>query len=77
MAITGAALTAALGGDVNVNRPKVVAELPPYGAALQYWVIDGGTTFRDRQRRVSTTAADDAATQATAVLALLLAGSAP
>ena len=77
MAITSAAMNTALGGDVNPNSPKVVRELPPYGAAKQYWVIDGGTTYRDRQRRVETTASDNAATQAAAVLVLLLAGSAP
>ncbi len=76
MAITSAALQTAL-GDGNVNLPRVVRELPPYGAALQYWVIDGGTTYRDRQRRISTTAADNAATQAAAVLVALQAGSAP
>jgi len=77
MAITSAAMNTALGSDGNKNAPKVVAELPPYGAAKQYWVIDGGTTYRDRQRRVETTAADNAATQAAAVVVLLLAGSAP
>ena len=77
MAITSAAMNTALGSEGNKNLPKVVAELPPYGTATQYWVIDGGPTYRDRQRRVETTASDNAATQAAAVLVLLLAGSAP
>jgi hypothetical protein len=76
MAITSAALQTAL-GDGNYNLPRVLRELPPYGAAKQYWVIDGGVTYRDRQRRVETTAADNAATQAAAILVLLQAGSAP
>lgn len=77
MAITGAELNTALGSDGLPNSPKVVQELPPYGAASQYWVIDGGTTYRDRMRKVVTTAANDAATQATTVVTALLAGSAP
>ena len=77
MAITSAAMNTALGSDGNPNAPKVVQELPPYGAASQYWVIDGGTTYRDRQRRVVTTAADNAAAQAATVVTALLAGSAP
>ena len=77
MAITSAALTAALGGDVNVNSPKVVQQLGPYTGSLQYWVIDGGTTYRDRMRKISTTAAGNAAAQAAEVVTALLAGSAP
>lgn len=72
MAITGAALQTAL-GDGNTNLPRVIRELPPHGAAAQYWVIDGGIAYRKRFRKVVTTASDNAATQATAVLAALLA----
>lgn len=77
MAITSAAMNTALGSDGNPNMPKVVQEVGPWGAASQYWVVDGGTTYRDRQRKCVTTAADNAATQAASVVTQLLAGSAP
>jgi hypothetical protein len=34
----------------------------------QHWLISGGTTYKGTVKFVGTTAADDAATQATAVL---------
>lgn len=72
MAITSAALQAALG--VATGRdPLVVRELPPYGAASQYWVVVGGPTRPGRTRSVVTTAADNAAAQAVTVLAALAA----
>jgi len=74
MSITSGQLNTALGSDGEPNQPKVVATLPPYGAALQYWVVDGGTVYLDRQRRVSTTAAGNAAAQAAEVVTALLAG---
>ena len=77
MAITSAQMNTALGSDGKVNAPRVVQTLPPYGASLQYWVIDGGTTYRDRMRKISTTASDNATNQAVTVVAALLAGSAP
>ena len=77
MAITSAQMNTALGSDGNPNLPKVVQQLGPYTGSVQYWVIDGGTTYRDRMRKISTTAADNAATQAAAVVVQLLAGSAP
>lgn len=77
MAITSAAMNTALGSNGQPHKPKVLRELPPYGASLQYWVIDGGVSYQDRQRKVVTTAADNAATQAAAVLVALQAGSAP
>lgn len=72
MAITGSALQTAL-GDGNLNLPQVIAELPPYGASSQYWVVKGGVTHRGWQAKCVTTASDNAATQATSVVAQLLA----
>ncbi len=77
MAITGAQLQTAL-GDGNTQKPKVLCELPPYGSTLQYWQIHGNQAYHGKVRKVSTTAADNAATQAAAVLVeLALLGNAP
>lgn len=72
MAITAADLQAELG--TRVTDPRVTHELPPYGGTGQYWRITGGMTYKGREKRVSTTASDDAATQAVAVLAALADG---
>lgn len=72
MAITAPELNTALGG--RVTDPRVTHQLPPYGSTLQYWRITGGMTYKGRNKRVSTTAADNAATQAAAVLVVLAAG---
>ena len=77
MAITGAQLNTALGYDGNPRKPRVLRELSPYGGTLQYWYIHGGQPYHGKVRKVSTTASDNAATQATAVLAALAAGNAP
>ena len=69
MAITSAAMNTALGG--LIGDPVVLIELPPYGAAAQYWTVRGGATTGGRIRNVTTTAADSAATQAAAVLTAL------
>lgn len=76
MAITGAQLQTALGDGVP-QKPKVLRELPPYGGALQYWLIHGNQAYHGRVRKTSTTASDDAATQAAAILVTLAAGQAP
>ncbi len=68
-AVTGAALQTALG--TNGMSPLVLMELGPYGAATQYWVVKGGPTVGGRVRSVTTTASDNAATQAAAVLTAL------
>ncbi len=72
MAITSAQLQTALGDgqpmDVNVRQT-----LPPYGATLQYWYVTGGEIYRGRAKTVTTTASDNAATQAASVRAQLLA----
>ncbi len=72
MAITAAQLQTALtdGQPTGVN---VVQTLPPYGAASQYWYVTGGVTYRGRAKKVTTTASDNAATQAAAVRTSLLA----
>lgn len=76
MAITGAALQAEL-GVTSMHSPRVLREFPPYGSTLQYWLIHGNQAYHGKVRRISTTASDNAATQATAVLAGLAAGNAP
>ena len=78
MAITGAQLNTALGYDGNRQKPQVLRELPPYGGTLQYWLIHGNQTYHGKVRKTSTTASDNAATQAAAILVTLgLTGSAP
>lgn len=67
MAITGAQLNTALGYDGKTQKEHVLRELPPYGGTLQYWLIHGGQPYHGKVRKVSTTASDNAATQATAV----------
>lgn len=74
MAITSAALQAQLG--TSMNSPRVLRQVAPYGAASQFWYVSGGTAYPGRVKHVQTTASDAAATQATAVLAALLAGPA-
>ncbi len=72
MAITGAALQAAL-GTTSGRDPIVLRE---YGtvSTFQEWLIDGGCpTYPGRARLVRTTAADNAATQAAAVRTALAA----
>ncbi len=73
MAITAAALQAELG--TRVTDPRVTHELPPYGGTGQYWRVTGGMTYKGRNKRVATTASDNAATQAVAVLAALADGA--
>lgn len=67
--VTGAALQTALG--TNAMSPIVQAELPPYGASIQRWSVRGGPQAAGRTRIVTTTASDNAATQAAAVLTAL------
>lgn len=74
MAITGAQLQTAL-GDGNHNVPRVIMEFGVQGLT-QGWLINGGSTYPGRNKLVTTTAADNAATQATAVTNALLAGPA-
>ena len=73
MSITSAALQTALGG---LNEPRVLMQFGGEGDPLQQWLIDGGVTYPGRVKRIATTAADDAATQAASVRTALLAGPA-
>lgn len=66
MAITGAALQAALGVTSGLD-PKVMREYGVVGT-FQEWLVSGGPVQPGRVRLVRTTASDNAATQATAVL---------
>lgn len=70
MAITGAQLQAELG--TNAMSPRVLREFGTAGTG-QGWLVMGSPTYPGRTRVVVTTAADDAATQAAAVLVALAA----
>ena len=74
MAITAAALQTALG--TSENSPKVMQSFGPNDGTSQDWQISGGTTAPGVVKFVRTTAADNAATQAAAVLTSLRAGPA-
>lgn len=74
MAITAAALQAELG--TSENSPKVIQSFGPNDGTYQDWQISGGTTAPGVVKFVRTTAANNAATQAAAVLTSLLAGPA-
>jgi hypothetical protein len=73
MAVTAAALQAALG--TRLTDPRVEQELAPYGSTLQYWYISGRVAAPGKAKFVSTTASDNAATQAAAVLVALANGN--
>lgn len=81
MAITAAALQTAL-GDGNYNVPRVIMQFGGEGFnglvadTLQHWLVVGGQVYQGRVIRVDTTASDNAATQAAAVLTALRAGPA-
>jgi len=68
MAITGAALQAALG--TSANNAKVTQEFGVV-STFQEWYVVGNVDAPGRDKLVRTTAADDAATQAAAVLVAL------
>ena len=70
MAITGAALQTALG--TLPTNPQVIREFGVAGT-FQGWYVVGNVTGGGRSRFINTTAADDAATQAAAVLVALAA----
>ena len=72
MAITAAALQAALGANTYGTAPLVVGEVAPYGSTKQYWHVLGGAAYPGKSMMIDTTASDNAATQATAVLAALV-----
>lgn len=68
MAVTTAQLAAELG--VGHGDPKVLMAFEPSQGTLQQWLVDGRLTV-NRVRMVTTTASDNAATQAAAVLTAL------
>jgi hypothetical protein len=72
MAITAAALQTAL-GDGNPLKPRVLRAFGTYGTQ-QHWYVQGGQAYANRTKFVVTTAADDATTQAAAVVTALRAG---
>lgn len=68
MAITTAALQAELGTGISgMTGVKVLREMGTYGTE-QLWYVQGGVSYPGRCKFVETTAADNAATQAAAVL---------
>lgn len=73
MAITSAALQTELGA--NPNNPRVVRDYGTVGTQ-QHWLVNGGTVYPGRNKFCQTTAADNAATQALAIIADLKAGGA-
>lgn len=66
MAITSAQLQTALG--TNPNHPRVIHHDIRSDGTSQRWYIQGGTVYPGRTRWITTTAADDASTQAAAVI---------
>ena len=68
MAITSAQLQTALG--TNINHAQVIRAEGVIGT-LQRWYVRGNVAAAGRERWVTTTAADSAATQAAAVLTAL------
>ena len=69
MAITSAQLQAALG--TNPNNATVLMAYEPSQGTLQQWYVAGRVDAPGRLRLVTTTASDNAATQAATVLAAL------
>lgn len=68
MAITAAALQTELGtGLAQKMGVEVLREYGTYGTK-QVWYVKGGVSYPGRCKMVETTAADNAATQAAAVL---------
>jgi hypothetical protein len=74
MAVTAAQLQTAL-GDGNFNVPRVILSYGTSGTE-QHWLIFGGSVYPGRNKFCQTTASDNAATQATAILNDLKAGPA-
>jgi len=72
MAITAAALQT----ELSPTWPTGPQVLRSYGTVgtKQHWYISGGTSYKGVVKFVATTASDNAATQATAVLTELAAG---
>lgn len=71
MAITSAALQTELG--LTANDAQIIQHTMPLAGTLQEWYVVGNMDAPGRAKWVTTTAADDAETQAAAVLTALLA----
>lgn len=71
MAITPAACQAALGTNPMSARILRADETQGEDATKQEWYVEGGVDAPGRVRWCSTTAADDAATQAASILTQL------
>jgi hypothetical protein len=69
MAITAAELQTALG--TGIGDPRVLIAYEPSQGTQQQWYVDGRITVPGRIRFCNTTAANNAATQAAAVLTQL------
>lgn len=69
MAVTTAQLQTALGA--LATSPTVIAELAPYGAASQFFLVEGRVAYPGKRMIIKTTASDNAATQATTVTGAL------
>ena len=69
MAITTAALQAALGA--NPMNAQVLEAFEPSQGTLQQWYVIGNVDAPGKARLVTTTASDNAATQAATVLTAL------
>ena len=69
MAITSDAMQTALG--VGIGDARVLRAYEPSQGTLQQWLVHGNQVVAGRVRLVTTTAADNAATQAAAVLTAL------
>lgn len=68
MAITPAACQAALSTNPAGAKILIAKEVQGYDATKQEWYVDGGADVPGKVRWVSTTASDNAATQATTIL---------
>jgi len=71
MAVTAAAVQAVLG--TNAMNSQILMSFEPSQGTLQQWLVRGGVNHAGRTRMVTTTASDDAATQAAAILTALAA----
>lgn len=69
MAISSDQLQTALG--LNPNNAQVRQHCMPLISTIQVWYVEGNQDAPGRARWVTTTASDNAATQATAVLTAL------
>jgi hypothetical protein len=69
MAQTSAAVQAVLG--TNPNNAQIIQSFEPSQGTLQQWYVCGNGDAAGRCRLVTTTASDNAATQAAAILAAL------